>query len=151
MGTGYGYFCEKCGKEFPLFWGIGMGYPNAYKELLEDIKSGKYGEEIKSAALSNSDVAVDAERHLYVCSCGYWESAEGLSLFAPKDGVLLKRPYVMPYELKNHYRNILEYIHKCPECGKQMNEADDQPVDLRCPVCKTLYSYRDELDWDWLM
>ena len=148
MGAGYCYFCKKFGKEFSLSYGYGMMFPSAYKELLADIRAVGYGEEMKEASLSNSNVAVDAERHLYVCSCGHWESAEGLSLFVPKDGVLLKRPYVMPYELKNHYRNILEYIHKCPECGKQMNEADDQPVDLRCPVCKTLYSYRDELDWD---
>lgn len=40
-----------------------MMYPSAYKEFLENIKSGEHGEEMKSSALSNSDIAIDAERH----------------------------------------------------------------------------------------
>lgn len=84
MGTGYEYFCEKCQKDFPVFLGRGMAYPSVYEELLEEIKPGKYGEEMKAAALSNSDIAVDAQRHLYVCSCGCWENAKCLSLFVPK-------------------------------------------------------------------
>ena len=148
MGAGYCYFCKKFGKEFSLSYGYGMMFPSAYKELLADIRAGGYGEEMKEASLSNSNVAVDAERHLYVCSCGHWESAEGLSLFVPKDGVLLKRPYVMPYELKADFRIVKDYMHICPERGKQMNEADEQPIDLRCPVCKDICKCNAGIDWD---
>lgn len=148
MGTGYEYFCEKCQKDFPVFLGRGMAYPSVYEELLADIKSGEYSEEMKTAALSNRDVVVDAERHLYVCSCGCWENTEGLSLFVPKDEVHIKNPYDLPHIMKSHYIKVFDYIHKCPECGKQMNEADYQPIDLRCPECKTLCSYRGEICWD---
>ena len=149
MGAGYGYFCEKCGKGFPVFFGFGFMYPMVYyEELLSDIKSGKYGEEMKTAALSNSDVAVDAEKHLYVCSCGCWENAKGLSLFVPKKEVHITNPYGLPGNLKLDYIKVFDYIHKCPECGKQMNEADGQPIDLRCPECKALCSCSGEIFWD---
>ena len=148
MGTGYDYICKKCEEYFSVKFGCGMRYPRVYKALLEDIKSGEYGEEMKTAALSNSNVAVDAERHLYVCSCGCWENAEGLSLFVPKNEVHIKNPYDLPHVMKRNYTKVFDYIHKCPECGKQMNEADYQPIDLRCPECKTLCSYRGEIDWD---
>lgn len=148
MGSGYGYFCEKCGKEFSLSYGYGMMFPSAYKELLVEIRAGEYGEEMKKTALNNKDIAIDAGRHLYVCSCGFWENTEGLSLFVPKDGVHLQRPFVMHDELEWDFCKIMEYIHICPECGKQMNEADDQPIDLQCPVCKAICKCNAEIDWD---
>ena len=148
MGTGYEYFCEKCGKEFSVDFGCGMMYTRVYKALLEEIKSGKYGEEMKTAALSNSNVAVDAERHLYVCSCGYWENAYGLSLFVPKEGVRIDSPYVTPNKQRDDFQILYEYNHQCPKCGKQMNEADYQPIDLRCPECKALCSCSGEICWD---
>lgn len=148
MGAGYEYFCEKCEKGFPVFLGFGFMYPTVYEELLSDIKSGKYGEEMKTAALSNSDVAVDAERHLYICSCGYWENAYGLSLFIPKEGARIDSPYVTPNKQRDDFQVLYEYNHQCPECGETMVEADAEKIDLRCPECKTLCSNRDKLFWD---
>lgn len=148
MGTGYEYFCEKCQKDFPVFLGSGKGYLISYEVLLEDIKSGKYGEEIKTAALSNSNVVIDALRHLYICSCGYWENDYGLSLYIPKEVARIDSLFVSLYTHRDIFQILYEYNHQCPECGKQMNEADYQPIDLRCPECKTLCSYRGEIDWD---
>lgn len=148
MGAGYGYFCEKCGKDFPVFLGFGFMYPMVYEELLSDIKSGKYGEEMKTAALSNSDVAVDAERHLYVCSCGHWENAYGLSLFVPKKGARIDSPYVTPNKQRDDFQVLYEYNHQCPECGETMIEADSENYDLRCPVCKTMCTRNDIIWWD---
>lgn len=148
MGAGSGYFCEKCGKEFSVSWGLGFLYPMVYKELLEDIKSGKYGEEMKAAALSNNDVAVDAEWHLYLCSCGYWENAYGLSLFVPKKGARIDSPFVSPYTQRDIFQILYEYNHQCPERGETMIEADGEKSGLRCPVCKTICSSNTLIRWD---
>lgn len=148
MGAGYEYFCEKCGKHFPVYLGRGFMYPIVYEELLEDIKSGKYGEEMKTAALSNSNVAVDAERHLYICSCGYWENAYGLSLFIPKEGARIDSPYVTPNKQRDDFQVLYEYNHQCPECGETMIEADSERIDLRCPVCKSMCSINGISRWD---
>ena len=110
MGTGYDYICKKCEEYFSVKFGCGMMYPRVYKALLEEIKSGKYGEEMKAVALRNSDIAVDAERHLYVCSCGYWENDYGLSLFVPKEGVQIDTPFVTPNTQRDIFQILYEFI-----------------------------------------
>lgn len=148
MGAGYGYFCEKCGKDFFVSWGIGFLYPMVYKKILEDIKSGKYGEEMKAAALSNSDVAVDAESHLYVCSCGCWENDYGLSLYVPKEGARIDSPFVSPYSQQDIFQILYKYDHQCPECGETMIEADGKKSGLQCPECKTICVSNSYIRWD---
>lgn len=148
MGVGYEYFCEKCGKEFSVDFGCGMMYPRVNKALLEEIKSGKYGEEMKTAALSNSNVVVDGEKHLFICYCDYWENTYGLSLFTPKEGVSIDSHFITPYRQRDKFQVLYEYNHQCPECGETMIEADGERIDLRCPVCKSMCSINGISRWD---
>lgn len=164
MGTGYGFKCSKCGKEYCADVGIGFLFPKVYKETLVDVKSGKYGEEWKSIALSEEFVAVDAESYLYACKCGYWEAVPGLSLYAPNDIEKLKKkkygektveqwgevPYVMGLDLKQNYHLLKSRVHKCKKCGDVMHDATQEEKDnLQCPYCGGAPSKEDQELYRW--
>ena len=151
MGSGVGFKCSKCGKEYNANTGIGFMFPKVYKETLADVKTGKYGEEWMSLALSEELVAVDAERYLYICKkCGHWTVDLGLSLYAPNDPKAIMRkqygiktveewggvPYVMSWGLEQDYHIIKRRVHKCENCGGVMHKASDkEKSNLPCPEC----------------
>ena len=137
MGQGVGFVCSKCKKEYGIGAGIGYNFPQVYKETLEDVKSGKYGEEFKKLALREDNVAVDAEIYLYICNkCGAWKTEKGLALYVPKDPEHEAEPYVMGRGLNEHYRLLRKYIHLCDKCGGVMHKASyEEERSLRCPYC----------------
>ncbi len=151
MGSGVGFKCSKCGKEYCANTGIGFLFPEVYKETLSDVKAGKYGEEWKKLALSEELVAVDAETYLYVCKkCGHWDVEPGLSLYAPNDVKKLKKkkygektveqwgeaPYVMSMDLEEDYHILKRRVHKCEKCGGVMHKATrEEELNLPCPDC----------------
>ena len=45
MGMGYSYKCKKCGHEYSVFLGVGMMYPQVYRQKLDEIAEGAYGKE----------------------------------------------------------------------------------------------------------
>ena len=45
MGMGYSYKCKKCGCEYSVFPGVGMMYPQVYRQKLDEIGEGAYGKE----------------------------------------------------------------------------------------------------------
>ena len=132
-------------------WGHGFSFPQVYKELLGKIKTGEYGEKWKDLSLKEKNVAVDAERHVYLCKkCGYWSVEPGLSLYVPNDVKTLKkqqygdsnvedlgeRPYVTSWDLKNNYHVLKNKIHKCAKCGEKMHRATFHEIkNLRCIEC----------------
>ena len=165
MGTGYNFKCKKCHYEYMLFLGIGMRFPSKYRECLNDIKEGKYGEEWKQLALSQEYIAVDASKYLYFCNfCGNWEISYSLSLYKPKDpnsvlnqqfGIKTVRewgyvPYVTPHELEHDYTFIKSYVHKCSKCGKRMHKTDtEQLTSSACPKCGTQNRlFNEKIYWD---
>ncbi len=165
MGKGYSYVCSKCGKNFDVFLGIGMMFPVIYRRTIEEIKSGKYGEEWKKIFNSQPYTATNAHKYLYKCkNCGYWEESKELSLYVPNDlesfpktqfGIKTVEewgyvPYVTEIELKYDYHLIKRYIHKCPKCGKTMNQATEKNefLTLSCPDCGALAKREGELMWD---
>ena len=137
MGSGIGYKCSKCGKRYSVCTGIGMMYPAVYEKLMKDIKEGKYGEEWKILSESEPNVAVDAERYLYICSkCPHWDVDYGLSLYAPNAPMTKDTDYVMPVDLKENYHLIKRRAHKCEKCGSDMHKArKGDKNDLPCPEC----------------
>ncbi len=166
MGSGVGFKCSKCGKEYCANTGIGFLFPEVYKETLADVKAGKYGEEWKRLALSEELVAVDAERYLYVCKkCGHWEVEYGLSLYAPNNVKKLKKkkygektveqwgevPYVMSMDLEEDYHLLKRRVHKCEKCGGVMHKATrDEESNLPCPDCGGApeKGYLNIINWD---
>lgn len=130
---------------------MGFLFPEEYNKTLFDIRNGKYGEEMKSILCNEKHIAVDAEKYIYVCKkCGAWKVEKGLSLYAPKNVKLLMMrrygdktveelgdaPYVMSWELKESYRRVKRYVHKCDKCRGVMHRAtEDEEYSLSCPKC----------------
>jgi DNA-directed RNA polymerase subunit RPC12/RpoP len=151
MGQGLSFKCSKCGKEYSASWGIGFFFPQVYKDLLDNVKKGKYGQEWKELSLSTEYVAVDAEEYVYICKkCGHWVVEPGLSLYAPNDVKTLKKkqygiknveewgepPYVMSSDLQEDYHILKRKIHKCTKCSGTMHKAADKELNgLCCPDC----------------
>ena len=166
MGSGIELKCSECGKKYSAWTGIGFMFPEVYKETLNDVKKGKYGEEWKALSLSEELVAVDAEKYLYVCpKCGHWIVERGLSLYAPKDLDQLKKkqygiktveewgevPYVMSMDLKENYHILKRRIHKCKKCDGIMHKATpEEERNLSCPDCggAPLEGYIGFVNWD---
>ena len=149
MGSGFEYKCSKCKKEYGITLGIGMLYPVVYKELVDEIKNGSFGEEWKQLFEETENIAVDAENRVYICpGCGSWIEERGLSLYVPDNEYALKDvkkglpifygddsiPAMMGQKPK--YRLIKEYEHKCTKCGSNMREASKEELHLLpCPEC----------------
>ena len=153
MGSGYYYHCEKCGAYYDVSVGVGMAFPEVYRQAVKGVLEGAYGREWQEAARGIEHFAVDAELRLYRCDdCGGWEVDYGMSLYAPKDvAKLMKKqfgektvaewghvPYVMEDDLRKDYDLIKERVHSCEKCGKPMSvvdvESEDAPA-LKCPEC----------------
>ena len=164
MGQGYGFKCEKCGKIFAVFLGIGFRFPSAYRDTVTAISKGKFGKKMKAVFEAVPHCALDGEVHLYRCdSCGGWRPAPGLDLYEPNDPEKLPvrargnnplpewdtAEYVMPNELKSHYHMIREYSHRCPECRKKLRKVTgmDEMKRLPCPDCGTICDGKEIL-WD---
>ena len=47
MGQGYGCTCNKCGYSFSANLGVGFLFPIVYKETVDAMKKGEYGEQGK--------------------------------------------------------------------------------------------------------
>ena len=65
MGSGFEYKCSKCNNEYGITLGIGMMYPVVYKELVDEVKNGAFGEEWKQLFDNTENIAVD-EMHLLI-------------------------------------------------------------------------------------
>lgn len=163
MGYGYYYKCRKCRHKYEVHLGAGMMFPRVYRRLLQDIAEGKYGEEWKALVRETPYAAVDADKVVYICSCGYWEMGEDITLFVPNEpesipgrqfGVktvaeLGYVPYVAPQELREEYHILKRYYHQCSKCGKRMRKASDgELLHLSCPVCGADNKSKGNLDWD---
>ena len=145
MGDGINFVCSECGKEYSVSLGIGFNFPRDYRKCLLEVKKGKYGSEWKELYLNNQYVAVNADRHVYLCKkCGHWVVEEDLSLYIPNNLDVIsikikemgKDYYVMDDELKEDYHLLKRRIHKCSNCGKVMHKANfEEIVNLKCPKC----------------
>ncbi len=164
MGQGYSYKCRKCGNKYNIMPGSGMMFPEEYRETVARIRSGEYGAEWKERFSEKEYTAVNAERALYLCSCGAFQIEPNLSLYEPADPEGLKKvqfgektveewgdiPY-MTWELKKYLKYTAAYSHKCPECGKRMHKVSENVIKdtaLRCPECGEPNKPDGELLWD---
>lgn len=74
MGAGYVIKCSSfwCRYKRELFAGIGMGFPQTYRELIEKAKAGLISEEHAEFLENNPKGALDAQVCIYRCSgCGH--------------------------------------------------------------------------------
>lgn len=163
MGSGRAYKCYNCGTKFTNLFGSGMFYSLAYKETIEDIRNGKYGDYLKTVFHDNCYSVVDIDRYLYVCECGNWSMDKRMDLYLPIDTETIKRvKYVgkpvdeivcAPYaiSLRDDYRLVKKYDHICEKCNSVMKEYNDNDdVDLKCPNCNNTLSSNiyEMIFWD---
>ena len=137
MGTGLNFKCN-CknrpeGRNFYL--GVGMHYPHACAETMQEMRDGGYGDEWRQVVTEYPDGAVDCERQIYLCDkCGHFEVDE-------------VRDYYIPTESNNHngccvwdaksdeYQLIRRFSHICPKCQSEMRIANPEADTLVCPDC----------------
>ena len=164
MGQGYDYKCKKCKHEYSVYPGIGMRYPNAFRELLQKIEDGGYGEEWKQLLKDTPYAAANAERIVYICKkCGQWEIGQDITLYAPNNPKTIPGkqygtktvkdwgyvPYVMGWELKEEYHVLKRHYHKCNKCGQRMHKASEEEMQhLTCPKCGTENEVEGLIMWD---
>lgn len=167
MGDGRTFICKHCNKEHDIYFGIGFMFPITYREKVEEIRAGKYGEEWKELFNSKEFVAVDAQRYLYYCKkCGHWEDTTCMDLYEAKhlDKVrktqkstdeadkVDKTSYVMDYELKRDWKLLKAYEHNCPNCNKPMawtDDCNDKVLDgIKCPDCGNIMEDGGIVTWD---
>ena len=144
--------------------GVGMMFPTAYRGLVEAIKKGKYGRDWQKLMASRDDVAVNAERRLYLCPiCGQWEMIYDLSLYIPKKGKggekkpaqVKQKDYVLPLELTSQWESSYEllkhYKHQCPTCKATMVPVDMDDLlgaSFKCPECGHPNQIKSVVMWD---
>ena len=150
MGIGYHNKCEKCGYVFNAYYGYGMRFATVYKETMEKAKKGNFGEEVREVLEKNEDAAIDCEEVVLCCEeCGHLENNKDLTLYVRDKRKMdaAERVYsvlgvpkpIREYETHSNlvdcYTEIVQYPHKCVECGEKMKimEKDDE---LLCPKCK---------------
>ena len=156
MGTGSSFVCEKCGCKYSVLTGVGFLQPTVYKETVQKIKAGKYGEDIKDIFLKTKYAAVGTEKDLFVCKCGYWTTDMNMDIYAPIDPDKLKEleygphidedseevTFAMREGLIKCFSVVRHWVHKCDRCGKEMKRIRDpenyaKRYGLNCPKCGT--------------
>ena len=151
MGKGYVYKCNNCNNEYTAYVGCGMLYPDDYRKKLSEIVGGAYGAKWQSLLKKTELAAINADKVIYVCStCNRWEEGTDVTLYAPKkpESILHMQygdktvekwghvPWVTGRDLKENYRILKRYYHKCVKCGKRMHKASDEELwSLPCPKC----------------
>ena len=170
MGYGVGVKCKCQNKELML--GVGMMYPSVYKETMDDIRSGKYGVEMRDLVKSGRYITVDAERYMYHCDkCGWVEDFTALDLYEPRDVEKVKKRVAnrwsagdkeinqtveelgeLPYFTSDDDEYVLlkEYKHACPRCGNVMKRIGEEELFRKtCPTCGEKYKEGgDIIMWD---
>ena len=108
-------------------YGVGYFYPSFYDETINDIKTGKYGSEIKNLFNKTKSVTVDAEYEIYWCpECGYFNDPVCLDLYKPTNSETAESSssYFIPdFYGDENYILFKEYEHMCPKCGKLMQKV----------------------------
>ena len=152
MGSGIDLHCSNCGKDYNVWVGAGMAFPDVCSETLAAIKAGEYGQKLKKAAESETYVGVGAEQKIFVCEdCGHWDVFTDATVYGLVDiengpampfgqktiaewGCI---PYVATWADFGKFRVIEEYAPTCPKCGGAMRALPDHEKlpQLKCPEC----------------
>ena len=98
-------------------WGMGWASDDIREHQTILVKNGKYGAELKRLLLSDNELQVDINYHLYQCPCCHQIYDEySLDLIKPvnKDFHYFYSPEEVVYPFK----------HLCPKCKKKMKQIN---------------------------
>lgn len=170
MGQGYGCTCNKCGYSFSANLGAGFLFPMVYKETVDAMKKGEYGEQGKKFFTEHPDGAIDCETVVARCkSCGEYGSVPNLTMYVPKKDYDPAKAapkgrwsvafpfegadYVSWSDLETYYDVYEKYDHRCPECGGSAEIVEDfekelDSGNLACTKCDGKLEVTDLIMWD---
>ncbi|MBR3635491.1 MAG: hypothetical protein IKN47_04780 [Lachnospiraceae bacterium] len=145
MGYGRMYVCKTCVQRYFAGGGIGYLYPQVYRDLVKDIKDGKYGKEQAKVFKETPCAAVSAENFVYICrNCNNWKVDKDPTVYKPKDNdealrsakADMKAGYVL---MLDEYTACRRYYHRCDKCGGRMHKATDSELErLACSKCEEI-------------
>ena len=165
MGIGFELVCRRCRYSFRIGFGIGLLFPQVYRETIQAAWEGKLGSEVQDFLRDSPQGALDCEQVLLQCtSCGALDSGPDLSMYLPEDEPAADKPSedepegslpcpledipcVEPWELKANYQLVKPYGHVCKECGSEMRVIKEESlippdrgmgntaVNVNCPKC----------------
>lgn len=138
--------------EYTLFLGSGFEYPAAAEEIISEIQSGEYGQEIRRAYLDTSDPLVDCEYTLFYCpDCCRYESRPALIIYRsrpedrtagnPDHSQSEKQNWIFRSEAeKRGLEQVFAFQHSCSKCHRLMlpfSEEDllEEKQKLICQNC----------------
>lgn len=135
--NGIVYKCSHCQKEQEMNFEQEDDFPKVYDSIVKKIKKGAYGEEWKGYWENTEKIATDISKQLYVCrKCHSWRIEPSLSLFIPLyKGNRQKTAHVTSQQLKQSYRCIHTYTHRCNKCGIRMRIVKKNMPILTCLEC----------------
>lgn len=140
-----------------------------YKETVDAMKKGEYGEQGKKFFEEHPDGAVDCETAVARCSaCGEYGHVPALTMYVPKKDydsskIELKgiwsvafpfegADYVSWSDLEEFYDVHEKYDHRCPECGGVAEivdfEKELEAGELACAMCDGKMEVTDLIMWD---
>lgn len=151
MGYGLITKCKKCKYKGQFHLGVEMMFPIVYQKIVEEVRSGEYGEEWKLFFEENPGAAIMAEQRLYQCSsCNHLEQDYDLSLYCNKNGTPPEHDYWPHWcDFDHEYKFVKSYIHKCPKCSSRMHQVTDyEKTGIPCPKCGNDLVIDDGICWD---
>lgn len=140
MGNGYEYICSECGHEHTLYLGSGFRYPAATEEIISQIQSGDYGQEIRRAYLDTSDPLVDCENSLFYCpDCCRYESQPSLIIYRSRHedrtagnsdrSQSEKQNWILRSEAeKRGLEQVFAFRHSCIKCHQPMRLVSEEDL-----------------------
>ncbi|MBO4531998.1 MAG: hypothetical protein J5767_15315 [Paludibacteraceae bacterium] len=151
MGIGYTYKCKRCGRKYSVTVGMPYLYPQAYRELRQQIWEYRQGLQPARAFRLMPRAAVKAERIVLYCENeGHWLAGYDCTLYLPNDAESIPKDEVpFPDDLEKDYHVAWEYKHRCGICRKYMHTATDEELQhLQCPGCKMENEAIGTFNWD---
>lgn len=120
--------------KYEFFVGSGMMFSSEYNKLINQIKKGKYGEEIRKFLIENPKGAINCEREIVQCpKCGKLKEVPNLSMYiAKKNNDNIVASFDIPFELKTKYKKFKDYKHVCSKCSSTMKIVKIKHDDCGC-------------------
>lgn len=149
MGYGVELKCNHCDFEGRYLLGIGRMFPLVVREVEQDIRRGKYGEEWQRFFEENPGAAVNIQKELYQCpDCNELKQDYNLSLYLPKDGSPETRELLV-FNPGEYGKYVKSFVHQCPKCGARMHQIEDRDfLHLPCPKCGETLEMDNSMLWD---
>lgn len=114
MGYGLITKSKKCKYKGQFHFGVGMMFPRIYQRIVEEVRSGEYGEEWKLFFEENLGAAIMAEQRLYQCSaCNHLEQDCDLSLYCNKNETPPEQdywPHWCDFDYEYEFRDSLSEV-----------------------------------------